>query len=179
MAGQIPLCAFLESPFNNRPDFGISSCFWIIINTGLKEALRAYEAHPLILGRAVPRPSKTNDCLLYFLIYPREGDSLNSSKNIFQHLTKPYSQGILILISLKFQLISSFYVAVCCAAGHWFSYPTWPLFHRIMLFHIRSYLSPILYFARWEGGQDDPFQLDFYFASVCMKFILFCKKIYK
>lgn len=32
-----------------------------------------------------------------------------------------YSQGILILISLKFQLISSFYVIVCCTAGHWFS----------------------------------------------------------
>lgn len=34
---------------------------------------------------------------------------------------KPYSQGILILISSKFQLISSFYVVVCCTAGHCFS----------------------------------------------------------
>lgn len=52
------------------------------------------------------------------------------------------SQGILILISLKFQLISSFYVIVCCTAAHCFRcvlycviYPTWSLFHRKLTRH--------------------------------------------
>lgn len=83
---KFPTMLFLEWSFYNRLDFIISVCIWMIINTGLHESLTC-GAHPLILGRPVPRPSETNDCLLYFSIHPKEWDPLSFSQNIFQHLT--------------------------------------------------------------------------------------------
>lgn len=96
--------------FNNRLDFLISLCIRTIINTGPKASLRGHGAQPLILGSAVPKPLETNDHLLYFFFFniPKRR---RLPKLLQEHISasdRPYSQGIKILISLTFQLISSF-----------------------------------------------------------------------
>lgn len=93
--GNSSLCFFQSGPFIRGLISSLVCGFFfrIIINIGPKEPLRGYGAHPLILGRTVPKPSETNDCSLYVLIHPREGGSLDFSKGTLQRLRSSIARG--------------------------------------------------------------------------------------
>lgn len=142
---KFPSLLFQSGPFITGMISSLVCVFWITINTGLKESLGGYGAHPLLLGRAVPRPSETNDCFLLFFNTPKERRFLTFLQEHISASDKPHSQGILILVSIKFQLFSF----VLRTVGHQFS-----------LFFTVSFIPQSLYsIESWQGTVENQKQL--------------------
>lgn len=95
--------------FNNRLDFLISLCIRTVINTGPKASLRVME--PSLSFLAALFLNHWRQMIIYSIFFFNIPQRRRLPKLLQEHISasdRPYSQGIKILISLTFQLISSF-----------------------------------------------------------------------